>query len=229
MTPSQIVQFAWAIDSLYPGEPALDASVWDLLDQISIPADSLPTSLILRHRETGKMAKPVRGSQTGYDWRKDFTFVMRASPFGTGMVEAGFHDYWAPQVTASGDPIPDCDWYGGHSLGGPCATYDAAKAPIGKAELVLYATPEPGDALFSGWISPRLLSVTRLENPEDAVPDAPGRFLGYQDVAGPTTPINMVPLGPPAFDILKPFAVLEFNHHLPNYVKAYQLQYMSAV
>ncbi len=102
------------------------------------------------------------------------------------------------------------------------ATYDGASAGVtGGAEALLIETPMPGDAAFSAWASQKFASIARWENPRDVVPDAPGRWNGYFDLAGDPVPIDMGPLNLPAFDILKPFVWLANQHHLPNCIRAF--------
>ena len=219
MTPAQQVQLAWAINSLYPGQPALDSSVWTVRDRHFNPNDpGLPVALTLLDRASGKLARVWRGSQTGYDWGRDFDFFFSPSPFGIGRTERGFTDYYGGTTSESGRPFEPVDQVGGHSLGGPAATYDGAVGGvIGGAELLLVATPEPGDADFSAWATPRFEAIYRWENPHDVVPDAPGRFLGYRDLLGPTTVVDFRPLGIDQWDVAG-------NHHCPNYVAAFKLQ-----
>ncbi len=218
MTPQQQVQLALAIGSQYPGGAPLDETIWRLVDRTFLPGDPVSTALILTHLETGKTAKANRGSLTLKDWLDDFTASFIPSDWFNGRVEDGFHDYWEGSRTESGRILPALDWTGGHSLGGPAATYDACQQAPGTVDLLLIATPEPGDDLFSLWASPRIRNIHRWENPHDVVPDAPGRFLGYRDLLGPVTPIDMGPLGVDHWDI-------PGNHHLPNYIAAFLKQY----
>ena len=216
MTNAEQVRVAQAIQSLYDRAPV--PAGWDLIDRTFVPEDPDPTSLILRDQASGKLARVFRGSVTGWDWREDFSFLMVDSPFGVGRTEQGFTAYYANARTESGRPVPPCDWFAGHSLGGPAATYASAVGGTnGGAEVLLIATPEPGDATFSLWASRWLTAIHRWENPHDVVPDAPGRFLGYRDLVGDPVVIDMTPLGILQMDFAG-------NHHLPNYVRAFQLQ-----
>ena len=190
---------------------------WTLIDRTFVPEDPDPTSLIVQDTGSGKLAQAVRGSVTGWDWKSDFTFLMVDSPFGVGRTEQGFTNYYAQAKTESGKPLPPIDWFGGHSLGGPGATFFGAVGGSERPDLLLIATPEPGDQGFAGWASLRFANIHRWENPNDAVPDAPGRFLGYKDLLGPVTYIDMEPLGVDKWD-------LAGNHHLPNYIAAFQRQ-----
>jgi hypothetical protein len=216
VTPAEQIRLAWAVNSIYPGQPAL-APTWELLDRLFIPQDpGLPVCLQLRDLVDGKIARAWRGSKTGWDWGADFRFFFTRSPFGVGRTEQGFTEYYDSAKTESGRPLLPADRVGGHSLGGPAATYDAAVGGVpGGAELLLAATPEPGDDEFSAWASPRYAAIHRWENPNDVVPDAPGRFLGYRDLVGAAVPIDMGQLGVSVWD-------KEGNHHLPNYIKAFQ-------
>ena len=217
---------ALAIQSIYDQAPT--PAGWELVDRLFAPEDPQPTALILRDTETGNLAMPVRGSWTGWDWEQDFRFLFTSSPWGVGLVERGFLDYFQSSKTESGKPLPAIAWFAGHSLGGPAATFFSLCMAPGTAELLVVETPEPGDHAFCAWASPRLAAVHRWENPEDVVPDAPGRFLGYADLEVPPTVIDMRPLNPPAFNPLDPVdslkRKLEFNHSIQNCVAAFQLQ-----
>jgi hypothetical protein len=224
MTPEEQVRVAWAINSLYPGQPALDPC-WAVLDRLFIPQDpGLPVAQTIRDSISGKLARVWRGSQTGWDWRADFTFLPTPSPFGVGQTETGFTAYYSNAKTESGRPLEPVDWVGGHSLGGPAATYDGCVSGTGAgAEILLAETPEPGDNVFSEWATPRFAAIHRWENPDDGVTDAPGRWLGYADLRGPATPIDMRPLRLPPWNPLKPLQWAADNHHLPNCIVAYRI------
>jgi hypothetical protein len=214
LTPLQQIQLAEAIQSIYDRAPV--PACWTLLDRTFIPVDRTPTSLVLRDNATGKIAQAVRGSETGWDWRADFSFLFRPSPFGVGRTEVGFTAYYDLARTESGAPLPAIDWFGGHSLGGPGATFfGCGPANPGGADILLVATPEPGDQEFSTWASPRFGAVHRWENPHDAVPDAPGRFLGYRDLVGLPLVVDLSILGVDVWD-------LPGNHHLPSYIAAFK-------
>ena len=221
MTPAQQIRLAGVIQSIYDSAPV--PAGWDLLDRLFVPEDKPPVALLLRDQETKKIALAVRGSWTGWDWAQDFRFVFRSSPWGVGRTETGFTNYYLSATTESGDALRPIDWLGGHSLAGPAATYFGCNTIPG-ADLLLAASPEPGDAAFANWASPRFANIHRWENPADIVPDAPGRFRGYRDLLGEPTVIDMKPLGPPTFDPLDPIAsvrkISEFNHSLKNYMTA---------
>ena len=133
---------------------------WTLLDRLLLPQDAgIPVAATLLDSATGKRARVWRGSYTGWDWGADFRFLFTASPFGVGRTEQGFTEYFDGARTETGGPLELVDWVGGHSLGGPAATYDgAANGVAGGAELLLIATPEPGDGAFSAWATPRYRS-----------------------------------------------------------------------
>lgn len=179
----------------------------------------MPVALSLTDGITGKIARVWRGSQTGWDWGADFRFFFTPSPFGPGRIEQGFGEYYGGATTESGRPLEPADWFAGHSLGGPAATYDGSVGGVqGGADLLAIATPEPADGDFCGWATPRFRVIHRWENPNDAVPDSPGRIFGYKDLLGAAIPIDMLRIGVDQWD-------LPGNHHLPNYIKAFQLQY----
>lgn len=216
MTPAEILRLGWALNSLYPGQPAL-ADGWTMRDRLFIPQDPLPVCLSVGDDRTGTINRLWRGSETDWDWGADFRFLFSPSPFGIGRIEQGFGQYYGGAKTESGRPLEPCDRIIGHSLGGPAATYDGSVGGVpGGAELVLAATPEPGDGDFSGWATPRFKAIYRLENPNDAVPDAPGRIFGYKDLLGSPIVVDMRPLGIDQWD-------LPGNHHLPNYLRAYAI------
>ena len=190
---------------------------WTQLDRLFVPEDEAPVALVLKDSSSGATALAVRGSQTGWDWKEDFTFLFADSPWGVGRVETGFSTYFNSAKTESSRPLPPCDWIGGHSLGGPAATYFACCMAPGTVDLLVAETPEPGDEAFSNWASPRLAAIHRWENPDDVVPDAPGRFLGYRDLAGDPVVLDLRQLGVGRFD-------LGGNHSLSNCVAAFKIQ-----
>jgi len=212
VTPDQQVRLAGAIQAVYDGAPA--PAGYDLIDRTFIRGDVRATSYILRDQPTGKFAQAVRGTETFLDGLLDLDFAFDPSPFGVGRTERGFTSYYSQAKTESGHPLPPIDWLGGHSLGGPAATLFGAVAGSPAPELLLIATPEPGDQDFAHWATPRFAAIHRWENPNDVVPDAPGRFLGYCDLLVPPTVIDMTAIGIDPLDKLG-------NHRLANYIAAY--------
>ena len=199
------------MQAVYDGATSVPG--WTIL--ASIPGDDVaPFGVIASSDEDGKTAMAFRGTVTAHDWFHDSQFAFVPSPFGVGQTEYGFTTVFRALQIPLGWK---CDWFAGHSLGGPLATYAALTYGDVNAELLVIATPEPGDGVFSLWASPRIAVIHRWENRHDVVPDAPGRFLGYRDLDGPTTELDFGPaLGVARLDVAG-------NHSLTNYIRAFML------
>ena len=103
----------------------------------------------------------------------------------------------------------------GHSLGGPLATYAAVEAHA--HQLILFASPKPGDSDFRDHVQTTITAILSYANPNDAVPrvpltvDWPLRIEDFQPVVPPyeLNPRSVTPAIPSDW---------ASSHHLPNYL-----------
>ncbi len=128
----------------------------------------------------------IRGTQTPdgsmVEWLDDFDAILEPCPFviganwhrGFGRVyrtlragpDASASQFLAAYLSSIKSPVVS-----GHSLGGPLATYAAIEGH--GRELVLFASPKPGDSYLAKAAASGIETMTAYVNPNDAVPRLP--------------------------------------------------------
>lgn len=148
----------------------------------------------LRKRD-GCLNITFRGSNSGQDWKTNFTFCKKVIPYGntaskirvhTGFLEA----YKSPAVRNVIHRTMSCDVHqvkiSGHSQGAALAVLCAVDLeynyPDRDYEVVLFGAPRVGNRAFQKSYDKRVFKTLRIENGNDIVTKIPFAFMGYHHV-----------------------------------------------
>lgn len=173
----------------------------------------------------GTIVAVIRGTNSAYEWFKDFEAALEPSNFCPGcQTELGFTDIYKTLSMKDGSSVVaalagvtglTCT---GHSLGGPLATMLAAQ--VGAAALVCWASPKPGNTAFAEWVRSRVPSIDLYVNVPDVVPHSAltippwERFIHVDALTiGDSRPLGNTPEG---------FTDrLHFAHSLDTYIRIF--------
>lgn len=169
-------------------------------------------------RNGGTLSITFRGTNSGQDWKTDFTFWKKTIPYDntvskirvhTGFINAykslGVRDRLHSLVTRDVQSIH----ISGHSYGAALAVLCAVDLeynhPEKDIEVLLFGCPRVGNSAFRKSYNKRVFKTLRIENGNDIVTKIPFASWGYRHVG------IRLHVGPPRI-----FGLLSGNQHQPQ-------------
>lgn len=212
----------WTLRGYITGQDA----IFRIFGRFALCEQRVFYGLVLEAKATpGKFAAVIRGTAGAVEWGEDAEGFPTVARF-PGLVEAGFigiGDTFAFRAPGSEDmPLiaglralaqGGALTVAGHSLGSALATYiayEAALALPGRVALRVFASPHPGNSIFTLAVGAVVPDHVHYRNPRDIVPRVP-ISLGYAHLP------NTVDLQPVigALEIKDSWSC---SHHLLSYI-----------
>lgn len=202
-------------------------AIFRMLGRWALGEQQVFYGLVLESKATpGRFALLIRGTAGTVEWGEDVEGLPTVARF-PGLVEAGFvgiGDTFKHRLPGGSDlplvaTITDLVGAGtlvvaGHSLGSALATYAAyemaMRLPAGRVSLRVFASPHPGNSVFTQAVAAVVPDHAHYKNPHDIVPSVP-ISLGYAHLP------NTIELAP-ATDALEIEDTWGCSHHLLSYI-----------
>lgn len=134
-----------------------------------------------------------RGSNSGQDWKTNFTYKKKVIPYGNTQSKIRVHSGFLEAYKSVRNTIHDVITrdltqirISGHSQGGALAVLCGVDLeynfPDRDYEVIVFGAPRVGNLAFKKSYNKRIFKTLRVENGNDIVTKVPFAFMGYHHV-----------------------------------------------